>query len=395
MSRQTIYQAGARTAAAPAPSLRGRARGWMRRAGQRLVGLGLPPRLVGYRWTRHLAAADVAGVTEIHPAATARAPLPRMVARREDLPDERGWFGYAFRDVPERRAGPTRLLRLAEARVLAARPGRDYAPAILNARGRSLDLREIRYRPFHAPLAARRPDLTLDRAVWFAERVYDNHAHWLTAHLPKLAQLVELGETADLVLPAERTPVIDHSLALLGIDPATQPELPSGAVLATRELVLLETDRFRPELLRLARRMTVGEGAPGTRRVFVSRRSARGRRLVDEEALTPMLRDFGFEIVEMERLDFPAQIALMREAGALLAPHGAGLANMLFCAEGTRVIEIADPAYPNPNFYAQAVGLGLDYALVRGRGVGGGHPLDQDLAVDEADLRRALETVLG
>ena len=384
-------------AQAEAVGLRARARRrlgwWADGAGQALASRGVSARALGGRWRRRVPASERAAAEEIHAAAVCEAPLPRGVERREDLPDEAGWFGFSFRDVPARRAGPTRLLRIEGARVVSARDGGgDYAPAILDAQGASLELREVRHRPFHAAAARRPPDLRLPRAVWIAERVYHNHAHWLSAHLPKLALLRERGELADLVLPAERSAATDASLRRLGIEPADHPQLPTGSVLAADELVVLETDRFRPELLRLAREtVTDGGGAPGGRRVFVSRRSARGRRLVDEAALVAALE--GFEPVEMERMDLDAQIALMAGAEAVVAPHGAGLANILFCRPGTRVLEIADPAYPNPNFYAMAAGLGLDYGLLHGRGVGGGHPLDQDLAVDADALRAAVEAM--
>ena len=38
------------------------------------------------------------------------------------------------------------------------------------------------------------------RATWITERVYDNHSHWLTAHLPKLLMLRARGELGDVVL---------------------------------------------------------------------------------------------------------------------------------------------------------------------------------------------------
>ena len=400
MSRPALYVPRAE---ARVSGLRGRARRrlswWTEGAGQALASAGLPARALGERWRRHVPAVERArvegGCVEIHASNVVEAPLPRGVACARDLPGDAGWFGFSFRDVPRRRAGATRLLRLHGARVLTARrPDGDYAPAILDARGTSLDLREIRYRPFHAAAARRAPDLTLPRAVWIAERVYHNHAHWLTAHLPKLALLREMGELGDLVLPAERGAAIDASLHRLGIEPADHPQLPSGAVLAAEELTVLETDRFRPELLRRARAAMEGPDIRPRRRLFVSRRSARGRRLLGEAALLPMLERLGFEAVEMERLDLYAQAALMAEAAAVVAPHGAGLANILFCRPGARVLEIADPAYPNPNFYAMAAGLGLDYGLLAAEGVGDRHPLDQDLAVEPDALRDAVEAML-
>ena len=400
MTARTLYVPRAQAAVTGLPARARRRLGWWTEGlGQALASAGLPPRALGGRWRRHVSAVEHARAhglcEEIHAAETAEAPLPRGVSSRETLSDEAGWFGFSFRDVPSRRAGATRLLRILDARVLAARrEDGDYAPAILDARDASLDLREIRHRPFHAALARRVPDLTLPRAVWIAERVYHNHAHWLTAHLPKLALLRERGELGALVLPAERSAAIDASLRRLGIEPAEHPQLPTGAVLAVGELTLLETDRFRPELLRLARDAMVGLEAAGPRRVLVSRRSARGRRLVDEAAVAAVLAGHGFEPVEMERMDLDAQVALMAGAEAVVAPHGAGLANILFCRPGTKVLEIADPAYPNPNFYAMAAGLGLDYGLLPARGVGGGHPLDRDLAVEMGALRAAVEAML-
>ncbi len=400
MTARALYVPRAQAAATGLPARARRRLGWWAEGlGQALASAGLPARALGGRWRRHVSAVEHArahgACEEIHAPATETAPLPRGVSSRDDLPDEAGWFGFSFRDVPSRRAGATRLLRIPDARVLAARrEDGDYAPAVLDARGTSLDAREVRFRPFHAPLARRAPDLALPRAVWIAERVYHNHAHWLTAHLPKLALLRDRGELGALVLPAERGAAIDASLRRLGIEPADHPQLPTGAVLAAGELTLLDTDRFRPELLRLARDAMAGPEAEGPRRVFVTRRSARGRRLADEAGIAETLAGHGFEAVEMERLDLDAQVALMAGAEAVVAPHGAGLANILFCRPGARVLEIADPAYPNPNFYAMAAGLGLDYGLLAARGVGHGHPLDRDLAVEEGALRAAVEAML-
>ncbi len=182
-----------------------------------------------HRYIVHVDAAEDAdrrGQREVvHAASVADAPLPGNVARRGDLPDDAGWWGFSFRDVPSRKVGPTSILEVEGAEVLLAREPagrRNVYPAILDDRGRSLDLNQIRYRPIHYPLP-RRADRYIPEGVWIAERVYDNHAHWLTAHLPKLILLRDRGRIGELVLPAELTPVIRTSLAWLGIDPARLP----------------------------------------------------------------------------------------------------------------------------------------------------------------------------
>jgi hypothetical protein len=366
--------------------------GWMRsRWFGRAAAAGLSPALLGQRYRRHVPAEEAAvSRDEVHPRRTVAAPLPVTGQGAEALAADPGWFGFSFRDVPSRAAAPTEVLTLAGVRLLAgATAAGDFAPAILDPAGRSLDLREIRFRPFHAPLVGRAPDLRRRRAVWIAERVFDNYAHWFTAHLGKLVLLRDRGMLDDLVLPADRPAWLDASLARIGVAPAT--ELPRGGVLAADELVVIACDRFRPELLGPARDAAADPPRGPEARVFVSRRSARGRRLLGEAELVPVLARHGFDMVEMERLSWEDQVALMARTRVMLAPHGAGLTNMLFCAPGTTVIEIADPAYPNPNFYAMAAALGHRYGLVAGRGVGPGHPLRQDLTVETAALAAALE----
>ena len=384
----------------PFGHVRRRLKWWHDRIGQGLTEAGLPPHLQGGRWVRHEAAAEralqVGHAEEIHPPRIVPAPLPVTASARDDLSDDQGWFGFSFREVPERQAGPTRILTLPDCRVLAGQtPTGDFSPAILSARGWSLDMREIRYRSFHARLAQRRPDLVMERAVWIAERVFDNHSHWFTAHLAKLVLLRDRGETENLVLPAQRSPAIDCSLRRIGIAPENCIELPRDAVLGAAELVVVESDRFRPELLTAARAAIADPPQSRGRRIFISRRTARGRRILNEEALYPLLDRFGFESVAMEQLDLPEQVAMMSEAETLLAPHGAGLTNMLFCPTGTRILEIADPEYPNPNFYAMAAALGHVYGHIPAQGVGETHPLRQDLAVDVRALETALVATVG
>ncbi len=274
------------------------------------------------------------------------------------------------------RLSPATLLGVApEVRAIAYRDKRgQFWPCLLTRDERALTLREIAFRPGHGARLRKcgGPDRRLGRAVWILERVYENHAHWLTAHLPKLCLLKALGETAPIVLPSRRNATIDASLAMLGIDPQAHPHFDAdGPPLAAEEMLVFSLDRLRPELLRLVRDTFAPplQVAPW-RRIYVSRARARGRRYLEEEALWPMLRDAGFERVFLEDFSFADEIALMRETKILMGPHGAGLSNMIFCAPGAHVIEIGDCGFPCPDFCAMAGALGLRHWLLRARSVG-------------------------
>lgn len=379
-----------------------------RRMPARAVARGLPPAWLGWRWLpaetldAYLAREPAARAETVHAAEIVRNPLPRNMARRDDLSRNGALWGYALHDVPERASAATRIGELPDAHFYfwEIPDRRDFFPALVTRDGRALKLREIDYRPGHAlQRRAGVEPVLLDHAVWIAERAYHNHSHWLTAHLPKLLLLKARGLLGDLVLPERRTPAMRASLAMLGIDEAAIRAIDPARPLAVGRLTLVETDRFRPALVRSVRDAfaegAVGLGGPATRRVFISRAKARGRRLTNEEALTPMLRQAGFEMVVMEDLDFAAQVRLMQETAVLVAPHGAGLTNMIFAPAGAQIIEIADPDFPNPNFYALACALGHDYWLIHADADARvAEPLDRDLTVDAAALERVLEAAL-
>tara|TARA_R100000306_G_scaffold54193_2_gene51230 strand:+ start:12044 stop:13249 length:1206 start_codon:yes stop_codon:yes gene_type:complete len=363
------------------------------------IASGVPAAWFGYRGIRRetvqayfdrQAGSSSAGKYEIiHPRSQAANPLPANIASRDQLPDDRGWWGYSFRDVPERISDETYIATVPDCLITWYRdPDKknDFYPAILNKDSRAFDMRELRFRPLHAITLRKSPKpVRLKKATWFIERVYHNHSHWLTAHLPRLLLLREQGLLGELILPPERTASLDGSLRMLGLNPDDFQTYDPSRPLFVEELTILGTDRFRPELLQMIpEAFGVNEGAPPKRKVFISRLQATRRRLVNEDEVWAVLEPLGFERVLMENLSFEDQVNLMRETAVLAAPHGAGLTNMVFCQKGTDIVEIADLSFPNPNFYAVAAAMGHRYWLIPATSIGDMHPLEKDLKVDPA-----------
>lgn len=367
-----------------------------------LRSLRIPPAWHGYRWIAHETVQQYIRRTGrndryhvVHAEAVATNPLPCNITAADQLPDDRGWWGYSFRDVPQRVSGETFIATIPDCRVTWYRdPARnhDFYPAILTGDGTALTIRELRFRPLHGETLRRSPrPARVPNATWVLERVYHNHSHWLTAHLPKLLLLQSRQRLDDVLLPSERSSALDDSLRLVGIAPERLPTFDVARPLQVDELTIVGTDRFRPELLRLVSAACGDRAAAPRRRVFISRAKAARRRLVNEEAVWAVLQPAGFERVQMEDLTMPGQAALMRETAVLLAPHGAGLTNMMFCPPGAHVIEMADLTFPNPNFYALASAMRHNYWLVPGEALGDCHPLEKDLRVDPEAVRGVVQ----
>lgn len=82
------------------------------------------------------------------------------------------------------------------------------------------------------------------------------------------------------------------------------------------------------------------------RRLYVARRLATKRRILNEDDLVAGLRSRGFEPIVLETLSLADQYRCFATAEAVVAPHGAGLTNLLHAPSGCRVVELF-PAAPS------------------------------------------------
>ncbi|MEL7470030.1 MAG: glycosyltransferase 61 family protein [Pseudomonadota bacterium] len=100
--------------------------------------------------------------------------------------------------------------------------------------------------------------------------------------------------------------------------------------------------------------------------VVVSREKAPMRKWLNEQALLDRLEGADARKILSEDLDFMAQINVFHHARVVIAQHGAGLANILFCKPGTRVIEVTGRSHARRSwdFVKLALARGLEYHVV-------------------------------
>lgn len=134
---------------------------------------------------------------------------------------------------------------------------------------------------------------------------------------------------------------------------------------------------------------TGSSSTPGMDKIYISRRRAPWRKVINEAAVEHMLKEFGYTSVIMEDYDFAEQIRIMNRTSHIISLHGAGLTNMLFLPENARVLEIRHEEDNFRNcYYTMASDLSLPYYYILGRSE---RPEDSfhvaNLFVDIEDLR--------
>ncbi|MBB6610433.1 glycosyltransferase family 61 protein [Pontibacter sp. Tf4] len=103
------------------------------------------------------------------------------------------------------------------------------------------------------------------------------------------------------------------------------------------------------------------------KRIYISRSKAKTRRVLNEPELLPLLSNYGFEIVRAEELSYQEQVQLFYNTEAVIAPHGAGLTNLLF-AENCKVLELHPANLVKTHYFLLCKGLGFDYTSEIGTG---------------------------
>jgi capsular polysaccharide biosynthesis protein len=171
--------------------------------------------------------------------------------------------------------------------------------------------------------------------------------HWLYDVLPRLHLFELAGVLRDddtLIVPELRSRFHRESLELLGIDIGRCYQVTAPVRIVTSDLSATTGHRnhehVEPWVTRfLAERLGRPASASG-RRIYINRRDADLRKLTNESELERALEDLGVASVSLDGLPLVEQIELFGSAELVIAPHGAGLANLAFCRAGTQVVEL-------------------------------------------------------
>jgi capsular polysaccharide biosynthesis protein len=176
------------------------------------------------------------------------------------------------------------------------------------------------------------------------------------------------------------------------VDPLLIPTLPGRMHPAGRPVIF--SPPVLPWLRRILREAAEIPEGEGSRRLYIRRRPAGWRLVVNETEVERVLAGRGFEVVEPEGLTVRDQIVLFAKASHVVSPHGAGLANLL-ATERCVVIELVPPRWLARCYYTLADALGHDYWYLVGRGdtTSPDQSLDYEVPIDELEATLAAASV--
>jgi capsular polysaccharide biosynthesis protein len=202
-----------------------------------------------------------------------------------------------------------------------------------------------------------------------------NYFHWMFNLLPRISLLERAGvriENIDGFL-VNRMEILDVQRTMLqavGIQPDHVIETDKNDAYQIGKLWVTSNlhssghrSRWSCDWLR-EKFISFSPPEKPTRRLYISREDASSRHIANEEEVLALLTLLGFEKVVIGKRSVFEQSALFASADVIVGVHGAGLANIVFCTPGTRIIDVI-PVNWYPLYYLElSACMALNYYYV-------------------------------
>ena len=198
----------------------------------------------------------------------------------------------------------------------------------------------------------------------------NTYYHWLFDILPRIQLLKMSGIFEDIdffVLPKLIYDFQKSSLAFFNIPNCKILEIEDNELIFANDLIvpslpseLGTVNLWALNFIRDSFLKDISTHSPN-RKIYISRKNASARRILNESEIIEYLSGLGFEIIEAENLSFDDQVKLFSQAEVVVSPHGSGLSNIVFCNKKTKVIDLFYGEFLVPCFWVIAAQLDLDY----------------------------------
>ena len=235
----------------------------------------------------------------------------------------------------------------------------------------------------------------LDTAVFIGG--HWNFGHWLFNHVARFCFLDEgLRQDANVLVPNSLNGKQLEILKHLGVNDSNIYIIKSGTIVNVGDLLVPQMpwhslsefgSWWSPGVFKALRTKLCLDAAltsNASRKIFLSRKNTRWRRLANEDEMYKRLQTFGFEIIDVGTLSITQQFELGQQTSCLITPLGANSNFFLNLPSGANVIELAPPMEHMNVTGPFATAAGLKYKQIVGTAMNapGISKIDQDYVVD-------------
>lgn len=200
-----------------------------------------------------------------------------------------------------------------------------------------------------------------------------NYFHWLFDVIPRISLYQQAGYKPQAIYTTTKLPFQKESLRMLGFSDSDIIESQDHPYISANTLIVPSfpcegtlghwmVDFIREKFLPFASKKTV------PKKIYLSRSRATYRRISNEDEVSKTLHKRGFIDVYPEKLSFQQQIDFFANAEAVVAPHGAGLTNVIFSKPTTKVIQLFTPGFLCACYWDLCDKLGQQHSYLVGEG---------------------------
>ncbi|PSR52462.1 capsular biosynthesis protein [Adhaeribacter arboris] len=218
--------------------------------------------------------------------------------------------------------------------------------------------------------------------------------HWFLDVLPRLFVLMQNAtETITLIMPQNMPEFQRETLKFLLAD---QPYIQLAFISKQEKwqlnsfilpsFVANHNSGYLPPSILENLRNTIWAGYQVTstgkpKRIYISRQKATKRKILNEEQVIAALLPYQVEVIYAEELTYRQQVQLFYNTEVVIAPHGAGLTNVLFCRQA-QVLELHPVDIIKSHYFMLSKGLGFPYFYT----IGSSSDKELNFQVDLVDL---------
>lgn len=233
-----------------------------------------------------------------------------------------------------------------------------------------------------------KPDVAIATAII---PLWKNYYHWMIECLPRLRYIQHYRETTGrepiVFIPESRSVWMEEALKLVNLD-MDYRIITQKSVSTDRLIVPVHPDPSSEDIAWLKSRILENESPDASPQcIYISRNDATSRRVKNIEQINSILREFNIKKYELNEYTVQEQARLFAGADLVIAPHGAGLANLVFCEKDTSVVELFGDNMKT-SYYRICKTAGMRYYYISGRFDGA------DIVIDPNILRDRIENIL-